>query len=77
MVAVTFFLRDVTFVGSGFLLGTLVLPSILGMNVSLGMISMSQQLTLTVLTLVAVCLAALIPAVSAAWRDPVRALRVP
>lgn len=45
MVAVTFFLRDVTFAGSGFLLGTLVLPSILGMNVSLGMISMSQQLT--------------------------------
>lgn len=45
MVAVTFFLRDVTFAGTGFRLGALVLPSILGMNVSLGMISMSQQLT--------------------------------
>lgn len=30
MVAVTFFLRDVTFAGSGFLLGTLVVPSISG-----------------------------------------------
>jgi ABC-2 type transport system permease protein len=45
MVIATFFLRDVSFGGSGFLLGTLVLPSILGMNVALGMISMSQQLT--------------------------------
>lgn len=45
MVAVTFFLRDVTFGTTELLLGTLVLPSILGMNVSLGMISMSQQLT--------------------------------
>ena len=39
MVIATFFLRDVSFGSSGFLLGTLVLPSILGM------ISMSQQLT--------------------------------
>jgi ABC-2 type transport system permease protein len=45
MVIATFFLRDVSFGSSGFLLGTLVLPSILGMNVALGMISMSQQLT--------------------------------
>src|ERR1700704_5560810 len=45
MVIATFFLRDVSFGSSGFLLGTLVLPSILGMNVGLGMISMSQQLT--------------------------------
>jgi ABC-2 type transport system permease protein len=45
MVIATFFLRDISFGNSGFLLGTLVLPSILGMNVALGMISMSQQLT--------------------------------
>ncbi|GAB3461679.1 ABC transporter permease [Actinophytocola sediminis] len=45
MVGVTFFLRDVSFGGSGFLLGTLVLPSILGMNVAVGMVSMSQLLT--------------------------------
>jgi ABC-2 type transport system permease protein len=45
MVIATFFLRDVSFGSSGFLLGTLVLPSILGMNVALGMISMSQQIT--------------------------------
>jgi len=45
MVAVTFFLRDVSFGSSGFLLGTLVLPSILGMNASMAMVSMSQQLT--------------------------------
>jgi ABC-2 type transport system permease protein len=45
MVIATFFLRDVSFGSSGFSLGTLVLPSILGMNVALGMISMSQQLT--------------------------------
>lgn len=30
-----------------------------------------------VLTILAVCLAAAVPAVTAAWRDPVRALRVP
>ncbi len=45
MVVVTYFLRDVSFGGSGFLLGTLVLPSILGMNASMAMVSMSQQLT--------------------------------
>ncbi|HEY9408769.1 MAG TPA: ABC transporter permease [Jiangellaceae bacterium] len=45
MLTVTYFLRDVSFGGSGILLATLVLPSILGMNVALGMISMSQQLT--------------------------------
>lgn len=45
MLTATYFLRDVAFGGSEFLLGTLVLPSILGMNVALGMITMSQQLT--------------------------------
>lgn len=45
MVTVTFFLRDVSFGTSGFRLGTLVLPSILGMNASMAMVSMSQQLT--------------------------------
>jgi ABC-2 type transport system permease protein len=45
MLIVTFFLRDVSFGTSGFLLGTLVLPSILGMNASMAMVSMSQQLT--------------------------------
>ena len=45
MVGVTFFLRDVSFGGTGFMLGTLVLPSILGMNVAIAMISMSQLLT--------------------------------
>ncbi|MFI1400091.1 ABC transporter permease [Streptomyces sp. NPDC020681] len=45
MVTVTFFLRDVSFGTGGLLLGTLVLPSILGMNASMAMVSMSQQLT--------------------------------
>ena len=45
MLIVTFFLRNVSFGHGGFLLGTLVLPSIVGMNVAVGMISMSQQLT--------------------------------
>jgi ABC-2 type transport system permease protein len=45
MVGVTFYLRDVSFGDTGFLLGTLVLPSILGMNVAIGMVSMSQLLT--------------------------------
>ncbi|MGH8918926.1 MAG: ABC transporter permease, partial [Actinomycetes bacterium] len=45
MVIVTFFLRDITFGSSGIGLGTLVLPSIVGMNVAVGMVSMSQQLT--------------------------------
>ncbi|HEX6341571.1 ABC transporter permease [Umezawaea sp.] len=43
MVGVTFYLRDRTFAGFG--LGALVLPSVLGMNASMAMVSMSQQLT--------------------------------
>ena len=43
MVGVTFYLRDKTF--GGFQLGALALPSILGMNASMAMVSMSQQLT--------------------------------
>lgn len=45
MLATLFFMRDVSFGQSGFLLGTLVLPSILGMNASMSMITMSQFLT--------------------------------
>ncbi|MGW2817887.1 ABC transporter permease [Streptomyces sp. NPDC001415] len=45
MLVVMFFMRDVDFGSSGFMLGTLVLPSILGMNASMAMITMSQQLT--------------------------------
>ncbi|MGI5283745.1 ABC transporter permease [Nonomuraea polychroma] len=45
MVGTMFFLRDLSFGSSGLLLGTLALPSILGMNAAVGMISMSQQLT--------------------------------
>ena len=45
MLIVMFFLRDNGFGDTGFLLGTLALPSILGMNAALGMVSMSQQLT--------------------------------
>ncbi|TDD76579.1 ABC transporter permease [Actinomadura rubrisoli] len=45
MLIVMFFLRDRTFGSSGFHLGTLALPSILGMNAAMGMITMSQQLT--------------------------------
>jgi ABC-2 type transport system permease protein len=45
MLVVTFFLRDVTFGQSGISLGTLALPSILGMNASMAMVTMSQQLT--------------------------------
>ncbi len=45
MLIAMFFLRNVSFGHSGFLLGTLALPSILGMNAALGMLSMSQQLT--------------------------------
>ncbi|MEO3853948.1 ABC transporter permease [Acrocarpospora sp. B8E8] len=45
MVATMFFIRDTSFGSSGLLLGTLALPSILGMNASIGVISMSQQLT--------------------------------
>ncbi|MFE0100516.1 ABC transporter permease [Streptomyces sp. NPDC059009] len=45
MLGVTFYLRDETFGESGLLLGTLALPGILGMNVAVGMIVMSQHLT--------------------------------
>ena len=45
MLITLFFLRDVSFGQSGFSLGTLVMPSILGMNAAMSMISMSQQLT--------------------------------
>lgn len=45
MLVVMFFLRDNAFGSTGFLLATLALPSILGMNAALGMVSMSQQLT--------------------------------
>jgi len=45
MLIVTFFLRDVSFGDSGFELGTLVLPGILGMNAAMAMVSMSQLLT--------------------------------
>ncbi|WP_227997415.1 ABC transporter permease [Nocardia australiensis] len=45
MLITTFFLRDVSFRQTGFSLGTLVLPSILGMNASMAMVTMSQLLT--------------------------------
>ncbi len=45
MLAALFFLRDRDFGSSGLLLGALALPSILGMNAAMGMVSMSQQLT--------------------------------
>ncbi|MFI6871223.1 ABC transporter permease [Nocardia sp. NPDC050406] len=45
MVGTLFFLRDTSFADTGFLLGVLVLPSILGMNAAMSMVSMSQQLT--------------------------------
>jgi ABC-2 type transport system permease protein len=45
MLATLFFMRDVSFGQSGFLLGTLVLPSILGMNAAMSMVTMSQLLT--------------------------------
>lgn len=40
-----YFLRDKSFGATGFGLGVLALPSMLGMNAAMGMISMSQQLT--------------------------------
>ncbi|TCM45028.1 ABC transporter permease [Kribbella sp. VKM Ac-2568] len=43
MLVALFFLRDKAF--GGFQLGALVLPSMLGMNAAMGMVSMSQQLT--------------------------------
>jgi ABC-2 type transport system permease protein len=45
MLVTLFFMRDVSFGQSGFLLGTLVLPSILGMNAAMSMVTMSQLLT--------------------------------
>ncbi|WP_350278061.1 ABC transporter permease [Kribbella sp. HUAS MG21] len=45
MLVALFFLRERDFGATGFLLGALALPSILGMNAAMGMVSMSQQLT--------------------------------
>ncbi|MFH9069959.1 ABC transporter permease [Streptomyces alboflavus] len=45
MLTALFFLRDTEFGSSGLLLGTLALPSILGMNAAMGMVTMSQVLT--------------------------------
>ncbi|QFU92584.1 ABC transporter permease [Amycolatopsis sp. YIM 10] len=45
MLVTLFFLRDVSFGDSGFQLGTLVLPGILGMNAAMAMVMMSQLLT--------------------------------
>ena len=45
MLVAMYFMRDATFGSSGLLLGTLALPSILGMNAAFGLVSMSQLLT--------------------------------
>ena len=45
MLVALLFLRHRDFGSTGFLLGALALPSILGMNAAMGMVSMSQQLT--------------------------------
>ncbi|GIE91278.1 ABC transporter permease [Actinoplanes regularis] len=45
MLVTLWFLRDREFGQSGFPLGALVLPSILGMNAAMAMVTMSQQLT--------------------------------
>ncbi|GIH07566.1 transport permease protein [Rhizocola hellebori] len=45
MLITLYFMRDVSFGQTGFKLGTLVLPSILGMNTAMAMVSMSQLLT--------------------------------
>ncbi|TDO46368.1 ABC-2 type transport system permease protein [Kribbella sp. VKM Ac-2527] len=45
MLVALFFLRDREFGSTGFALGLLALPSILGMNAAMGMVSMSQLLT--------------------------------
>ncbi|MFF0344613.1 ABC transporter permease [Kribbella sp. NPDC004875] len=45
MLVALFFLRHHGFGSTGLLLGALALPSILGMNAAMGMVSMSQQLT--------------------------------
>ncbi|RZQ63294.1 ABC transporter permease [Amycolatopsis suaedae] len=45
MLVTLFFLRDVSFGGTTFSLGALALPSILGLNASMSLMTMSQQLT--------------------------------
>ncbi|MEI5100989.1 ABC transporter permease [Streptomyces sp. PmtG] len=45
MVIALFFLRDREFGATGLALGTLALPSVLGMNAAMGMVTMSQLLT--------------------------------
>jgi ABC-2 type transport system permease protein len=45
MLITLYFMRDVSFGQTGFGLATLVLPSILGMNAAMAMVSMSQLLT--------------------------------
>ncbi|GAA3668000.1 ABC transporter permease [Nonomuraea antimicrobica] len=45
MLITTYFLRDVSFGQTAFSLGTLAVPSILGMNAGMAMITMSQHLT--------------------------------
>lgn len=45
MLVTLYFMRDVSFGQTDFLLGTLVLPSILGMNAAMAMVMMSQLLT--------------------------------
>ncbi|MFJ6673913.1 ABC transporter permease [Actinosynnema sp. NPDC091369] len=45
MLVVTYFLRDVSFGRTGFSVGALALPGILGMNAAMAMVTMSQLLT--------------------------------
>ncbi|GAA3465627.1 ABC transporter permease [Nonomuraea roseola] len=45
MLVVMYFMRDVTLGPGGLVLGTLLLPSVLGMNAAMGMVTMSQLLT--------------------------------
>ncbi|MEU4695625.1 ABC transporter permease [Nonomuraea dietziae] len=45
MLVVMYFTRDVTLGAGGLVLGTLMLPSVLGMNAAMGMVTMSQLLT--------------------------------
>jgi ABC-2 type transport system permease protein len=45
MLVVTYFLRDVSFGPTGFSVGALALPGILGMNAAMAMVTMSQLLT--------------------------------
>lgn len=45
MLVVTYFLRDTSFGQSGFSVGALALPGILGMNAAMAMVTMSQLLT--------------------------------